>query len=396
MMKKLGVVLGVVLILLLAANAFASGQGEGAKKAPIKIGMYADLTAGSAQWGNDCKKGGQLIVKQINEKGGVLGRPVELIVYDCQQSPTEGVRAYTRLAQVDKVVAVNGSLQSNVGLAVQPVSEQMKIPVVTRALDERVTTPSFNPDDPDKVIPPAKYMFLTQPSAFQHAGIIASYAVHELKMNTFAMLFTPGNAYALYLAKGFEYYMKKNGKQIVGSFEFQTGDQDFRPQLTRIRELNPDGLFITNYIQDNTNAVKQSRELGVKSRFLGNNSWYKPMDQTAGAAADGAYFPNNFAFDNPAYKTFIDAYRAEFKEDPGLHSFSGYEDVGLIIDAISRAGSDDPEKVQKALEETKDYKGIVSDITMNPQNHRPTKIGMAILKFVGANIETVEYVYYAK
>ena len=396
-MKKESVFFSFVMIFLLAAGSsvFAGGGGEGSK-GPVKIGMYADLTAGSAQWGTDCQKGGKLKVKEINAAGGVLGRQVELIVYDCQQSPTEGVRAYTRLAQVDKVAAVNGSLQSNVGLAIQPVSEQMKVPVVTRALDERVTTPGFNPDDPDKVIPPAKYMFLTQPSAFQHAGIIASYAVHELKMNTFAMLFTPGNAYALYLAKGFDYYIKKAGKKMVGSLEFQTGDQDFRPQLTKIRELNPDGLFITNYIQDNTNAVKQSREIGVKSRFLGNNSWYKPMDKTAGAAADGAYFPNNFAFDNPAYKPFIEAYRAEFKEDPGLHSFSGYEDVGLMLDAIKRAGSDDPEKVTQALEQTKGYKGIVSDITINPKNHRPEKIGMAILKFVGANIETVEFVYYAK
>ncbi|MCL1818987.1 MAG: ABC transporter substrate-binding protein, partial [Spirochaetaceae bacterium] len=260
-MKKHSMILGLALIFLLTATTgvFAGGGGEDAGKTPIKIGMYADLTAGSAQWGTDCKKGGELKVKEINAKGGILGRPVELIVYDCQQSPTEGVRAYTRLAQIDKVVAVNGSLQSNVGLAVQPVADQMRVPVVTRALDERVTTPGFNPDDPDKKIPPSKYMFLTQPSAFQHAGIIASYAVHELKMNTFAMLYTPGNAYALYLAKGFEYYVKKNGKQMAGNFEFQAGDQDFRPQLTRIRELNPDGLFITNYITDNANAVKQSR-----------------------------------------------------------------------------------------------------------------------------------------
>ena len=394
-MKKLGIILGLAMIFLLTMNIFAAGQSGGGK-APIKIGMYADLTAANAQWGTDCEKGGKLKVKEINAAGGVLGRPVELIVYDCQSSPTEGVRAFTRLAQVDRVVVVNGALQSNVALAVQPVADQLKIPVVTRALDERVTTPQFNPDDPDKVIPPSKYMFLTQPGAFQHAGIIASYAIHELKMNTFAMLYTPGNAYALYLAKGFEYYAKKNGKQIVGSFEFQAGDQDFRPQLTRIRELNPDGLFITNYIVDNANAVKQSRELGVRSRFLGNNSWYKPMDEVAGADADGAFFPNNFAFDNPQFKDFINAYRTEYKEDPGLHSFSGYDDVGLMIDAIARAGSDDPEKIQQALEQTKGYKGVIAEITMSAQTHRPNRIGMAILKFVGANIETVEYEYFAK
>jgi len=396
-MKKFRLFLGLAMIFLLAMNAFAGGSKTAAGgSAPVKIGMYADLTAGSAQWGTDCEKGGKLKVKQINAAGGVLGRPVELIVYDCQQSPTEGVRAYTRLAQVDRVCVVNGTLQSNIALAVQPVSEQLKVPVVTRAMDERATTPAFNPDDPDRVIPPANYFFLTQPSAFQQAAAMASYAIYELNMNSFAMLYTPANSYALYIAKGFEYYVKKAGKQMVGNFEFQMGDQDFRPQLTRIRELNPDGLLITNYIQDNTNAVKQSRELGVRSRFLGNNSWYKPMDETAGADADGAYFPNNFDFDNPRFKAFIEAYRAEYREDPRLHSFSGYDDVGLMIDAIARAGTDDPEKVQQALKNTKGYKAVVADITINPATHRPVDIPMAILRFVGARIETVLAEYYAR
>jgi len=393
-MRKLSVILVLAMIFLLAMNVYAGGRSDNAN--PIKIGMYADLSAGSAQWGNDAAKGGQLIVKEVNAAGGVLGRPIELIVYDSQQSPTEAVRAYTRLVQVDRVVAVNGSLVSTTALAVQPVTDQLRVPVVSRALDERVTTPLFNPDFPDRVIPPAPYFFLTQPSAFQHAGIIASYAIHELGMNTFAMLYTPANAYSLYLAKGFEYYVRQAGKQMLGSFEFQGGDVDFRPQLTRIRDLNPDGLFITEYVQANANAARQARELGVRSRFLGNNSWYSPMDTVAGAAADGAYFPNNFAFDNPKYTSFIRAYRAEYGEDPGLHSFSGYEDVGLIIDAIRRAGSDDPARITEALKNTRNYRGVVADITINPQTHRPDGIGMAILRFVGATIQTVEYEYFAK
>ena len=394
-MKKLALVLTLAMISVLAMNVFAGGRSDGAQ-GPIRIGMFADLTGGTAQWGTDCEKGGKLKVKEINAAGGVLGRQIELIVYDVQNSPTEAVRAYTRLAQVDRVVVVNGTLQSNLALAVQPVSDQLRIPVVTRALDERVTTPDFDPDNPDRVIPPAPYFFLTQPSAFQHAGIIASYAIHELGMNTFSMLFTPSNAYSLYLAKGFEYYVRRAGRQMLGSFEFQAGDQDFRAQLTRVRELNPEGLFITNYVVDNANAARQARELGVRSRFLGNNSWYIPMNEVAGVAADGAYFPNNFAFDNPEYRDFIAAYRAEYGEDPGLHSFSGYEDVGLMIDAIRRAGSDDPEKITEALKHTVRYPGIVSEITINPQTHRPDRIGMAILRFQGANIETAEFEYFAR
>jgi branched-chain amino acid transport system substrate-binding protein len=387
-------IIGAVAIgLLLAGAAFGAGSKE---QGPVRIGFYADLSAGSAQWGTDAEKGAMLRIKEINSAGGLLGRKVELIRYDCKQSPTEAVKVYTRLAEEDKVSAVQGSLLSNTALAVAPVAEQLKVAVVSRALDERATTPKFNPDDPDNPGPANKYFFLTQPSAFQQAACIAGYAIDELKMSTFASLYTPGNAYALYLAKGFDFYVKKRGKQMLGNFEFQAGDMDYRAQLTKIKGLGPDGLFIPNYVPEDANAVKQARELGLTARFLGNNSWYKPMDDVAGVAADGAYFPNNITFDDPSLQDFFKKYQAEYKEEPRLHSFSGYDDVGLICDAIKRANSADPQKVRDALESTKGFKGMVGDYTINPATHRPVGLALAILKFDGATIKSVVYKYVPK
>lgn len=395
-MRKTGMGLFLLLFVfsVLAGTAFAGGKSEAVE--PIKIGMYADLSAGTAQWGTDAEKGAKLKVKEVNAAGGIMGRPVQLIVYDIKVSPTEAVRAYSRLAQEDRVAVINGSLLSNTALAVSPVAEKMGVPVVSRAMDERATTPTFDPANPARQIPVNPNFFLTQPSAFQQAAIIASYAINELKMNTFAMLYTPSNAYALYLAMGFEHYIKQQGKQMLGKFEFQAGDQDYRAQLTRIRELNPEGLFIPSYVTENANAVKQAREIGVRSRFLGNNSWYKPMDDVAGAAADGGYFPNNITFDDPKLQDFFARYKAEYGEEPRLHSFSGYDDVGLMIDAVRRAGSTDPGKVREALSATKDYKGAVANITIDPKTHRAVDIPMAILRFEGAQIKTVDFSYRAK
>jgi branched-chain amino acid transport system substrate-binding protein len=383
----------VIALSLVAGSVFAEGSSE---KPPVKIGFYADLSAGSAQWGTDAEKGARLRIKEVNAAGGLLGRTVELVVYDIKQSPTEAVKAYTRLAQEDKVAAVQGSLLSNTALAVSPVAEQTKVAVVSRAMDERATTPKFDPSNPDNPGPANKYFFLTQPSAFQQAAAIAGYAIDELGMKTFAMLYTPANAYALYLAKGFEYYVKKRGMQMLGNFEFQAGDMDYKAQLTKIKALAPDGLFIPNYVTENSNAVKQARELGLTARFLGNNSWYKPMDDVAGAAADGAYFPNNITFDDPSLQPFFKAYKAEYNEEPRLHSFSGYDDVGIICDAIRRARSDDPEKVREALEATKGFKGTVGDITIDPATHRPVGLALAILKFEGATIKSVQFKYVPK
>jgi branched-chain amino acid transport system substrate-binding protein len=394
-MKRL---LAVVMLSLAAATfgslLFAEGQAE--ETGPIKIGMYADLSAGTAQWGTDAEKGARLRVKEVNAAGGIMGRPVELIVYDCKVSPTEAVKVYTRLAEQDKVAAVNGSLLSNTALAVSPVAASLKVPVVSRAMDERATTPQFNPDNPDNPGPANPYFFLLQPSAFQQAAAIAGYAIDKLGMNTFASLYDKGNAYALYLAKGFAYYVEKRGKKMLGQFEFQSGDKDYKAQLTKIKELAPDGLFICNYVTENANAVKQARELGLKAVFLGNNSWYKPMDEVAGAAAGGSYFPNNIAFDDPSLQSFFQKYKAEYGEEPRLHSFSGYDDVGFMIEAIRSAKSTDPEKVRAAMEATRQFGGTIGTINIDPKTHRPVGLPMSILYFDGAQIKTADLKYVPK
>ncbi len=397
MFKKAAILLVAILLgCVMLTAVFASGTKEGAEAGPIKVGMYADLSAGTAQWGTDAEKGARLRIKEANANGGVLGREVELVIYDCKLSPTEAVKAYTRLAEQDKVCAVNGSLISNTALAVSPVAASLKVPVVSRAMDERATTPQFDPDDPDDPGPPNPYFFLLQPSAFQQAAVIAGYAIDELGMDTFSMLYNKGNAYAEYLAKGFAYYVEERGKTMLGSFEFQSGDKDYKAQLTRIKQQAPDGLFIPNYVTANANAVKQARELGLKTTFLGNNSWYKPMDEVAGEAADGSYFPNNIAFDDPSLQWFFDEYEAEYGEEPRLHSFSGWDDMGFMLHAIEKAGSTDPEAVRDAMEATREFEGIIGTINIDPDTHRPVGLPMSVLYFDGAEIKTAELKYLPK
>jgi branched-chain amino acid transport system substrate-binding protein len=382
--------------MVLLAVALLAATVAAADKEPIRLGLYADLSAQTAQWGTDAEKGAKLRVKDLNAKGGILGRPVELIVYDSKTSPTEGVKAYSRLVQQDKVVAVLGSLLSNIGLAVSPVAQQLEVPVVVRCMDERVTTPKFDPENPDKPVDVNPYMFLLQPSAFQQSAMIAGYAIDVLGMNSFCSLYSPGNAYALYLAKGFEHYVKKRGKQFLGGLEFQQDDNDYKAQLTKIKSLNPDGLYLCNYVPQNANATKQARELGLKVVFLGNNSWYKPMDKVAGAAADGAFFPNNIAEDDSSLAWFFEKYKAEYNEEPRLHSFSGWDDTSFIAAAIEAAKSTDPKQVAKAMESITNFPTAMGVINMDPKSHRPVGLGMAILKFEGDKIKTATLKYNPK
>jgi len=380
----------VLLASVFSVNSLMAAEG------PIKIGIYADLSGGTAQWGTDAVKGSKLLAKEMNASGGVLGRKIDLVIYDCKTSPTEGVKAYTRLSNEDRVCAVYGSLVSNIGLAVSPVAEKLKVPVVARCMDERVTTPDFKMEDPENPGRVNPYFFLIQPSSYQQSYMIAGFAIDELKMNTFAMLYTPSNSYSYMLAKGFEYYVKKRGKKMLGGFEFQAGDMDFKAQLTKIKALNPDGLYIPNYVPENANAAKQARELGLKSTFLGNNSWFEPMDKVAGAAADGAYFPLNISRDDPSLQGFIEKYKKEYNELPRLHSFSGWDDLGFILHAIQKAQSTDPQKVRDAMATTTKFEGLIGTINIDPKSHRPVGLKMSILKFEGDKIKTVRLKYYPK
>jgi len=390
MKKELLLIATCLIMIFVSAGSILAAEG------PIKIGIYADLSAGSAQWGTDTVKGAKLMIKEVNAAGGIMGRKIEPIIYDCKMSPTEGVKVYTRLVNEDRVPVVYGSLISNIGLAVSPVAESLKIPVVARCMDERVTTPDFKLEDPENPGRVNPYCFLLQPSSYQQSYMIAGFAIDELKMNTFAMLFTPSNSYSYMMAKGFEYYVKKRGKKIVGAFDFQAGDMDYKAQLTKIKALNPDGLFIPNYVPENANAAKQAKELGVKSTMLGNNSWYEPLDKVAGPAADGAYFPLNISRDDPLLKVFIDKYKNEYNELPRLHSFSGWDDVGFIIEAIKKAQSTDPQKIRNTMESTTKYEGVIGTINIDPKTHRPVGLKMSILKFEGDQIKTIKLKYFPK
>ncbi len=116
----------------------------------------------------------------------------------------------------------------------------------------------------------------------------------------------------------------------------------------------------------------------------------------AGPAADGGYFPLNISWDDPTLQWFIEKYEKEYGEKPRLHSFSGWDDVGFILEAIKKAESTDPKKVRDAMEATTQFEGIIGTINIDPKTHRPVGLKMSILKFEGDQIKTVELKYYPK
>jgi branched-chain amino acid transport system substrate-binding protein len=363
--------------------------------APVLIGLYADLSSTGAREGNDALKGAQLRIDDVNAKGGVInGRPAQLIVQDMKQSPTEAVKAYTALAQEQGVCAVIGSTIPNAGLAVSPVADLAKIPLVSLALDDRITNPELKPADIDSIGPVRQYVFLVQPSAMQMATLLAQYSTHGLFLARYATLYDPASPLCILQARAFEKAVRKAGKIISASEELPEGDP--LTPLKRIQEADTDAIFICCSTEKNAAVALQAKAMAYRPVFLGNQSWYAPLLEQAGDAAGSTWFGMPVSPDDPGLTELGDRLLARYAETPRPSMVPGWDAMGFIVAAVKKAGSTDPRKVRDALEQMRAYKGFTGLIEMGRKTHKPSLPAMAIMRMQKGAYTTVEQHYAGK
>ncbi|OPZ63539.1 MAG: hypothetical protein BWY85_01650 [Firmicutes bacterium ADurb.Bin506] len=374
MLRRAASILAISALVLLVA-----GMGISAQADVIVIGEIAALTGPTAQQGLQERNGAVLAVEEINAAGGVLGKQIKLITYDFKGQPAEGVSVYRKLVQQDKAVVIVGTNFSNVNLAMAPVAEQLKVPVLSNAMEPAVTTP-----EPGKV---NKYHFLAQPSSIEQGAIVARYALDELKFKTAACLVNKGNSFATSQAEAFRDYFNANGGKVLDYIEVPAGAVDFKAQLTKIKASNPDCIYIPQYAQEAGLQVKQARELGITAVVLGANTLgVPPFVEAAGSNAivAGTYFINNVHFGDPRLADFMARYEKRYGEPViTTNVFFGYDNVYIIKAAIEKAGVAEPEAIRTALENTKDVKILqgAGTITLDPNTHRPVDMPAWIFKW---------------
>lgn len=362
---------------------------EAAGPSEIKVGIIEDLSGPTSAWGEGLQNGAIYAIEKLNKEGGLLGKQIKYVSYDFKGNVPESLTAYNRLVDQDKVVAVIGTPNSAMHIALAPLADEKKIPIVGDPMDERATTPEAGKVN--------AYTFLGEPSAGDQARAIASYAVNELRLKKIAILFDQGNPYSVSLAEPFADYVKKHGGEIVAYEPFQSGTNDFRAQLTKIKQTNPDALHITSYLKEDSLTVNQMKELGMNIPVVGNNSCFYPFAETAGKAAEGVVFPNNISLDDPRYQDYITGYKQRFGKDPVVHAWMGYDDMMILANAIKKAGKLDSVAIRDAIEnQTKEVQGITDKITLDPKTHRPVGLPLAILQVKDGKYATLKASYVAK
>ena len=200
----------------------------------------------------------------------------------------------------------------------------------------------------------------------------ATYAFNTLKAKKVAIIREVSNDYSVGLAKFFvDQFTKLTGdaQAVVATADYNTGDQDFTAQLTNIKKANPDVIFAPGNYTESALIIKQARQLGMKTPFVGGDTW--DMDaflKVGGEAVEGAVFSTFFANDVPINKTseaFLKAYRDEYKKEPPATAALGFDAYRVVLDAITRANSAEPQKIRDALAQTKGFEGAAGDITIN-------------------------------
>jgi len=357
--------------------------------------LYADLSSAGAREGNDALKGALLRIDEVNAKGGVInGRMAKLVVQDMKQSPTEAVKAFTAFVKDDGACAVIGSNIDNAGLAVSPVADLVKVPLVSLAIDDRVTNPDLKPADIDAIGPVRQYTFLVQPSAMQMAALLATYATRSFLLKRYATLYDPASTVSVLQARAFEKAVQKGGKIVCASVELPEGDP--ATALKSIQESDAEAVYVCCSSEKNADVARQARAMSYRPVFLGNQSWYSTTVTQAGDAVESALFGIPFSPDDPGLADLREKLLASYGETPRASMVRGWDAAGLILAAVRRAGSTDSRKVRDALEQMRAFKGLSGTIEMDRKTHRLDAPSMAVMRISKGMYVTAEPRYTGK
>lgn len=333
-----------------------TGNTSTASGDTIKVGVYGDLTGQTSSFGQSTKNGIQLAVDEINAAGGVNGKKIQLVVEDDQGRPEQAKTVVSKLISTDKVQAVLGEVASTNSLAAAPVAQEAKIPMITPS--------STNPKVTEVGDYISRVCFI---DPFQ-GSVMAKFAANTLKAKTAAILGDVNSDYSKGLTQFFEEEFTKLGGKVVAKEAYTQTDPDFKGQLTKIRNLKPDVLYIPGYYGQVGIIAKQSRELDMNMPLLGGDGWDSPeIWKLGGESLKNAFISNHYSAENPApeIQNFVKAYKAKFNVEPDSLAALAYDAAKVLADAIKRAGGTDSAKLKDAINSTKDFAGVTGKITID-------------------------------
>jgi branched-chain amino acid transport system substrate-binding protein len=326
--------------------------------AQIKVGCLAPQSGNIATFGISGVRGAKMAVDEFNRVEGA--KKIDLRIEDDESKAGQAVTIARKFITQDKVAAILGGLTSSETKEMAPLAQQAKIPLLT---------PTATNVDITQI---GDYIFRSCFNDPFTGKVIARFALDHLKIKNAVILEDIKQDYSVGVAEAIRSYFTANGGKILKMIAYSAGDTDFRAQLTDLKATRPDVIFLPGFYTEVALILKQARQLGIKTTFVGSEGWDSPaLYQIAGKAVNGNYFSTHFSAEDPDPKVqaFVQKYKALYKVTPDTLAALYYDGAGLLFDAIKRAGSSDPGKIRDALAATKDYKGVCGSITIDPERN---------------------------
>ncbi|NGQ96126.1 ABC transporter substrate-binding protein [Brevibacillus sp. SYP-B805] len=357
------------------ATGNSSSQGtNGEKPKSYKIGVNLELTGVASVWGVPQKNAVEMLVEQINQKGGINGVPIELVVYDNESSETQSLVVTKKLVEEDQVLAVIGGGTTPTTMPLVPYMNQQKVTLVSVGSG-------------DEIVEPAKdrpYIFKTPSNNDDISHSIASFLKEKGKTNVAFM--SMNNAYGESGKKSFEKVAKDYGINIVANEKFGAGDKDMKPQLTKIKSKNPDAVIVwaippsASIVNRNFWELKMDQML-IYSAGAGSNAFM----QLAGAkAAEGTYIASGKVWiadqlpDSDPQKQLLTKYVKDFESKffTGVSPIDGmaYDTMLLLAKAMEMAGDQvNRETIRENMEKIQNLVGTTGIFNLSPDDHQGLK-----------------------
>lgn len=373
MMRK-RLLAAVLAAVMLAASATGCAQGANTQSAAgsaaaatgetIKIGGLAPLTGNVSVYGIATNNGIKLAVDSINKAGGVLGKQIEYVSYDEKGDAIEAVNAYNKLVQDDKVVALVGDVTSKPTIAVAQKAVKDGLPMITATGTAADITKAG-----DNIF---RACFI---DPFQ-GELMAAYAAKKLNAKTAAIIYDNGDDYSTGVANAFEAAAKEAGMTITNKEAYQSGSVDFKSQLTKIKAGNPDVVMVPVYYSDVALIAVQAKDVGLNAKLLGADGWdgvLEKIDKSNLDAVKDCYFCSQYSAEstNPDLQAFLKKYKETYNTDANMFAVLGYDAMGMMAAAITKAGSTDSDKIVAAMKGL-EYKGLTGNTTFD-ENRNPVR-----------------------
>jgi branched-chain amino acid transport system substrate-binding protein len=358
--------LAMVTTVILAGLLLAGGCAQkDAAKAPYKIGGLFSITGPNSFLGEPERNSMQLLAEQINAKGGINGRPLELVIYDDEGDEGKAVLNANKLIEKDQVLAIVGPSLTGTTMAVIPIVEKAQVPLISCAAGVKITTPV------------KKWVFKTPQTDVMAVAKIYEFMKRQ-GIRKIALL-TVSNAFG---DSGREQLVEQAsgaGFQIVADEKFGASDADMTPQLTKIRGLSPDAIVCWGTNPGPAVVAKNMQQLGLKiPLYQSHGIASKKFIELAGTAADGIILPTGKILvakglpdsdpQKPVLLKYITDYEAKYRS--AVSGFGGYawEGLEMVVLALQKAGADRA-KIRDEIEKVNGYVVISGIFRLSPQEH---------------------------